>query len=113
MFPFRHRYFFDEDIMISTLTLLHSSRPLLLLALLCLVASAGVASAQQTGEWIVIDGKHEGRFSTMPTRVAAAGRGHYIVLTREDASIGPYTLRRTTDGGVTWQIIRADSGQTW
>jgi photosystem II stability/assembly factor-like uncharacterized protein len=65
--------------------------------------------AQQTGEWVAVDGRHPGYLNIRFMRIAAAGRGDYVVVAHESAQTGPYAVRRTTDAGASWQVLRLDS----
>lgn len=81
------------------------------LTLFAVMALANASHAQFVGRWTVVDSAHGG--ATSPYLVASTGRGHYVVVTHEGFDPGVHAIRRTTDAGATWRVVRADSGRYW
>lgn len=82
-----------------------------IVAIICSITTSIHLHAQQVGEWITVDRKHDGSYNSWAMHVAAAVKGHYVVVTQENASVGPYTIRRTTDGGARWDVMRSDPAE--
>jgi photosystem II stability/assembly factor-like uncharacterized protein len=77
------------------------------------ILTCGRLHAQQTGEWLTVDRPHAGEMNTQTLFVDGATAGHYVVISQESASTGPYVVRRTTDGGARWDVMRSDPGAGW